>query len=309
MDHTRHTRMRTKLNLLLALALAAAACTSPAGDTTTTTTEASTTTRPPTTTQPSTTTTEAIALVANTTFHLADSGGHARRTGPFLIAVHDPGPDLGDPADNALAALVDGPPAAAEADGIGSEVPLGTSVVGIDAGSDGVATVELSSSFDDGGGSFSMLARLAQLTYTLTALDGVNSVLLMENGSVVEVFSNEGIVLDGPMVRGDFEDLLPGILVEEPAWGAPISLPTSVSGTAAAFEAVFQAQLLFGDEILFDPPFVMSSNGVGFGSFEFEVDGAVLPPADIQLRVWEFSAEDGSVINERFVPWVVAATG
>lgn len=297
--------------MAMTFVLVAAACVDTPASTTVTT--AVTTTTPPsttTTTQATTSTTsEVVPLVASTTFHFAESGGNNHRPGPFLIAVHDPGPDVGNPADNALAALLDGPPGAAVAEGITSDIPLGTAVVSIEPGSDGVAIVEMSSTFDDGGGSFSMMARLAQLTYTLTALEPIDSVLLMENGSVVEVFSSEGIVLDGPMTRADFEDLLPGILVEEPAWGSPITLPTVVSGTAAVFEATFQTQLLLDGAPVFDPPFVNSDNGVGFGNFTFEVEVSVVPPADVVLRVWEFSAEDGSVINERFVPWVVTGSG
>ena len=78
------------------------------------------------------------------------------------------------------------------------------------------------------------------------------------------MFSGEGILLDGPMERDDFQDQLPGILVESPAWGAPVSLPFEASGTAAAFEAVFQAQLIVDGNVVFDPPFVMSESGVGF---------------------------------------------
>ncbi len=201
--------------------------------------------------------------------------------------------------------MLQGPPQAASDAGITSEIPAGTMVRSLDVGSDGVALVELTQEFDDGGGSASMLGRLAQLTFTLTASDDVDSVLLMENGAVVETFSNEGIVLDGPMQRSDFEDFLPGILVEDPAWGATVALPFTASGTAAAFEAVFQMQALSGDDIVFEPPFVTTDNGVGFGAFEIIVDADVPTPGELTLRVWEFSARDGSVINERFVPLTI----
>jgi hypothetical protein len=216
------------------------------------------------------------------------------------VAVHESA-EAAVPAA-ALAALLDGPPEAAVEAGIATEIPEDTSVVSLAVGADRVATVELSPEFDDGGGSASMFGRLAQLTYTLTAFPSIDSVLLLENGTVVEVFSSEGIVLDGPMERDDFGDQLPGILVESPAWGAPVSLPFEASGTAAAFEAVFQAQLLVDGNVVFDPPFVMSENGVGFAPFSFEVDADVVPPTEAVLRVWEFSARDGSVVSERFVP-------
>jgi hypothetical protein len=234
-----------------------------------------------------------------TTFFFEDSGGNAARPGPFLVAVHESAEAV-VPAD-ALAALLDGPPAVAAEAGITTEIPDDTAVLSLAVGADRVATVELSPEFDDGGGSASMFGRLAQLTYTLTAFPSIDSVLLLENGTVVEVFSSEGIVLDGPMARDDFEDQLPGILVESPAWGAPVSLPFEAYGTAAAFEAVFQAQLLVDGNTVFEPPFVMSESGIGFAPFAFEVDADVVSPTDAVLRVWEFSAQDGSVVSERFV--------
>jgi spore germination protein GerM len=284
---------------MLALAMVLSACTD---STVSTTTAGETTSAPETTTTvvDTTTTTTAPSGEAATTYFFEDTGGNKARFGPFLVAVHDQAVGL-EPID-AVNALLDGPPSDAVDAGITTEIPVGTSVISLDIGADGVSTIELSKEFDDGGGSASMFGRLAQLTYTLTAFDDVDSVLLMANGAVVEVFSSEGILLDGPMVRDDFQDQLPGILVESPAWGAPVSLPFEASGTAAAFEAVFQAQLLVDGNAVFDPPFVMSDNGVGFASFTFEVDADVVPPSEAVLRVWEYSAEDGSVVSERFVP-------
>ncbi len=292
--------MRRFTVILATTVLVLSACTNGAEPTTTTTS----TVPDPTTTVPATPTTTPATTVPSgepvTTFFFESSGGNAARSGPFLVAVHESG-DAAVPAA-ALAALLDGPPEAAVEAGIATEIPEDTSVVSLAVGADRVATVELSPEFDDGGGSASMFGRLAQLIYTLTAFPSIDSVLLLENGTVVEVFSSEGIVLDGPMERSDFEDQLPGILVESPAWGAPVSLPFEASGTAAAFEAVFQAQLLVDGNVVFDPPFVMSENGVGFAPFSFEVDADVVPPTDAVLRVWEFSAQDGSVVSERFVP-------
>lgn len=298
--------MRT-LRILLVLVVAVAACSDSTAATTTTTTQSIATIAPPvtTTTAPEETTTAPSESVDATTFYFEAGGGNAARVGPFLVAVHDP--VVGEDPTAVLRALVDGPPAEAAAAGLTTEIPDGTTVVSLVPGADGVATVELSQEFDDGGGSATMFGRLAQLTYTLTALDGIDSVLLMENGAVVEVFSSEGIVLDGPMVREDFEDQLPGILIESPAWGAEVSLPFEVTGIAAAFEAVFQAQLLVDDDPVFDPPFVTSESGVGFADFSFEVDADVVPPTSATLRVWQFSAKDGSVTDERLVP--VSVTG
>jgi spore germination protein GerM len=292
-----------RISEILILALVLTACTDGADQATTTTLPTATTPPSSTTTVAPSTTTTVVTGEPVTTFFFEDSGGNAARSGPLLVAVYEAA-EASVPAA-ALAALLDGPPDAAADAGITTEIPDGTSLVSLEVGADRVATVELSPEFDDGGGSASMFGRLAQLTYTLTAFPAVDSVLLLENGAVVEVFSGEGIVLDGPMERDGFQDQLPGILVESPAWGAPVSLPFDASGTAAAFEAVFQAQLLVGDNVVFDPPFVMSESGVGFAPFSFAVDADVVPPTEAVLRVWEFSAQDGSVVSERFVPLTV----
>lgn len=294
------------LTLTLAIGMLVLACSDPGSTTTTGSdfiiTTTTTTSMPSTTTTGSDSTTQPETVATVTSFFFEDSGSNGARSGPFLVAVSDTVASSGDTARDAVEALLDGPPSAAEAAGITTTVPDGTSLVDVAIGGDGVATVELSGEFDDGGGSASVLGRLAQLTYTLTALEGVQSVLLMENGSVVETFSGEGVLLDGPMVRDDFLDVVPGILVESPAWGAEVSVPFEAVGVAAVFEAVFQAELLVDGDTVFSPPFVMSDNGVGWGSFAFEVDADVAPPGSAVLHVWEFSAKDGSVINERFLP-------
>ena len=294
--------MRRSTTILAATVLVLSACTDGAEPSTTTViiSDTTTTAAPVTTTTVQDTTTTAPAGDPVTTFFFEASGGNAARSGPFLVAVHESASSSVPAA--ALAALLDGPPDAATAAGISTEIPSGTTVVSLSVGSDRIATVELSQEFDDGGGSASIFGRLAQLTYTLTAFSSIDSVLLLENGSVVEVFSGEGILLDGPMERDDFQDQLPGILVESPAWGAAVSLPFEASGTAAAFEAVFQTQLIVDGNVVFEPPFVMSESGVGFAPFIFDVDADVVSPTDAVLRVWEFSAEDGSVVSERFVP-------
>ena len=50
-------------------------------------------------------------------------------------------------------------------------------------------------------------------------------------------FGSEGIVLDGPQTRVDYEDLLPSIFVDRPAFGAAIGNPARVTGNANVFEA------------------------------------------------------------------------
>lgn len=122
-------------------------------------------------------------------------------------------------------------------------IPAGTRLLGVDI-DDGVATVDLSSEFESGGGSHSMFMRLAQVVYTATQFDTVKSVRLHLDGEPVEVFSGEGIVLDKPLTRKDYEELLPPIVVETPNGIDSISGPIVVSGIANVFEANVTIRLL-----------------------------------------------------------------
>ena len=111
-----------------------------------------------------------------------------------------------------------GPTPEETAAGLGTSIPEGTTLNGLSI-ADGVATVDLSGEFDDGGGSLAMFTRLAQVVHTLTQFPTVEGVLFQLDGVPVETFSSEGIVLDGPQTREDYEDQAPPTLVETPAVG------------------------------------------------------------------------------------------
>ena len=121
-------------------------------------------------------------------------------------------------ATAAMKALLAGPSPSELASGLATSVPAGTKLLGISI-KKGVATVDLTSQYQSGGGSLSMKARLAQVVYTLTQFPTVRAVLFHLDGEPVNVFSGEGIVLDHPVGRKDYEDLLPVITVDKPAAG------------------------------------------------------------------------------------------
>jgi germination protein M len=162
--------------------------------------------------------------------------------------------------------------------GDSTAIPEGTRLLGINL-ENGVATVDLSSEFESGGGSRSMFMRLAQVVYTVTQFDTVKSVRFRLDGADVDVFSSEGIVLDKPLTRKNYEDLLPPIVVESPASGETVSSPFTVSGFANVFEANVTLRLLdaSGQELVHT--FTTATCGTGcVGTFEkalsFAVDGA-----------------------------------
>jgi hypothetical protein len=163
--------------------------------------------------------------------------------GDGLLAVrrtHSPTPTVATAAVNAL---LDGPTADERANGLTSEVPAGTKLLGI-AIRNGVATVDLTSEYQSGGGSRSMQTRLGQVVYTLTQFPTVQKVRFRLDGTPVNVFSSEGIVLDHPVGRADYADLLPAIEVTKPSEGDRVTSPVTVAGTANVFEANVTVEVL-----------------------------------------------------------------
>ena len=165
-------------------------------------------------------------------------------------------------ATAAMKALLAGPSPPELAAGLGTSVPAGTKLLGI-AIKKGVATVDLTSQYQSGGGSLSMKARLAQVVYTLTQFPTVRAVLFHLDGDPVNVFSGEGIVLDHPVGRADYEDLLPVIAVDKPVAGARVSSPVDVSGSANVFEANVTVKVLDQNGKVVGHTFTTATCGTG----------------------------------------------
>jgi germination protein M len=196
--------------------------------------------------------------------------------GNELVAVrrtHRPTPRV---ATAAIEALLAGPTAQEQASGLDSAVPGGTRLLGI-AIRGGVATVDLTSEYQSGGGSRSMQTRLGQVVYTLTQFPTVQKVRFRLDGTPVNVFSSEGIVLDHPVGRADYADLLPAIEVAKPVEGARVTSPVSVAGTANVFEANVTVEVLDEAGKVVGKTFTTATCGTGCrGSYSvpvrFEVD-------------------------------------
>jgi germination protein M len=176
-------------------------------------------------------------------------------------------------------------------------IPDGTRLLGLSIAG-GVATVNLSREFETGGGSASILGRLAQVVYTLTQFSTVDSVRFQLDGRPVTVFSGEGVILDHPVGREDYQDQLPAIFVDRPAWGASLGNPGTVTGLANVFEAAFQVQLLDGAGRTLDEEMVMATCGTGcWGTFKTTLSYDVTKAQWGTLRVFNFSAKDGAPEN------------
>jgi len=202
----------------------------------------------------------------------------------------------------ALAALLTGPTPQEAAWGFTTEIPAGTQLRDL-AIADGIATVDLSSPFTSGGGSFSMRARVAQVVFTLTQFPTVQAVRFRIDGQPVTTIGGEGVVVDPPPGRAAFEDLLPLIFVEAPGPGERVRSPLRVTGSANTFEATFMVRLRTADgTVLYEGPAMATSGSGTRGTFDLTLSFEVAEPVDGTLRLWEYSARDGSEINVVEIP-------
>lgn len=107
-----------------------------------------------------------------------------------------------DAARAAVEALAAGPTAAEAARGLASEVPPGTDVRSVRWAGD-VLVVDLDAAVAAGGGTASMIGRIAQLTYTLTQPRGVSAVEVRVDGRALEAWGGEGVMVAWPWRRPD----------------------------------------------------------------------------------------------------------
>ena len=218
---------------------------------------------------------------------------------PYLFDV----PKSPAVATAAMNALLAG--SAVQRDGyapIFTAIPAGTKLLGLSIDR-GVATVDLSGEFASGGGSASSRYRLAQVTYTLTQFPTVSSVQFKVDGETVSVFGSEGIVLDGPQARDDFEDQLPAIFVDRPAFGAAFANLAHVTGNSNVFEATSITTLLDGTGRVIAEEVVTATCGTGCrGMFDIMLAYNVGRAQWGTLRVYTNSAVDGSPQDVREYP-------
>jgi germination protein M len=205
-------------------------------------------------------------------------------------------------ATAAMRELLAGPHPADASTGLTSAIPKATRLLGINI-SGGTATVDLSGAFAGGGGSLSMTARLAQVTFTLTQFPTINSVLFHLDGKTVGRFDGEGILLTHPATRSRFASLEPAILVESPGRGWAVSSPVIVSGTANVFEAQFEAEIIDNAGHVIAEQHIQATSGTGVrGSFQARIVFPVTASGPAKLTVFDRSAKDGSRIDVVSIP-------
>ncbi|MCO1594379.1 GerMN domain-containing protein [Micromonospora sp. RHAY321] len=203
-----------------------------------------------------------------------------RRTRPGTVAT----------SRLALTELAAGPTPAESATGLVTLLPAGVEVTRI---TDGVATLPPVPSPDDPAEHRRL--REAQVVWTLTQFPTVRQVRFG----------------DGPPVgRGDYDDLLPPIVVTGPGVGERVDAPLTVTGTADVFEATVSVRVLdaAGREVA--TGFGTASCGSGCrGTYRVVVGWRTAREQRGTIEVYEVSARDGSRINTVSVPVTLAPAG
>ncbi|WP_427165312.1 GerMN domain-containing protein [Streptomyces sp. C1-1] len=268
----------------------------PAPSTPSTSTAPGTTTRAPSTSGGTGTGTGTAAKQISTAVYFL----HGEHVSPAPRTVTAPATATG-----AVRALLAGPSGYERSHGRTTAIPSGTTLHSVVI-RDHVATVDLSGRYDDGGGSLSMRARLAQVVFTATRFPSVHSVRFELDGKPVKYFGGEGIVLNGPVGRADFEDVTPAVLMESPVIGNSVHTPLRVWGSANTFEAVFRLKVTDTTGRTCADVRVQATSGTGTrGTFDvvFPYKAARTGPG--LLTAYYLSAKDGRPVTVDTVPLTV----
>ena len=204
----------------------------------------------------------------------------------------------------ALDRMLAGPSAAEYAAGLRSRIPATTTVHGVRI-SAGIATVDLSSSFESAASPPAMPLRIAQVVYTLTQFPTVTGVRFAINGQGVTVVG--GVPVQSPQTRAMYSGYLPAITVRSPVIGVRLTSPVTVSGTADVFEATVSVRILdsAGHEVA--RTFTTASCGTGCrGDYSVTVSYPVPRTQPGTIEVFESSAKDGLPINVQLIPVTLA---
>lgn len=288
--------VRTQPAVLLAVAvlLLVASCGRGDGGSATTTSATPSTLPAASTTSTSSTSLPPATSTSGPSTTTAPAGGEVVRvwflSGEHLTPAYRPGRS----DEDALTGLLDGPVASDARAGVTptTAVPEGTPLRSVSVSGD-TATVDLGRKFESGGGSLSMMARLAQVVYTATE-QGAERVVLLLDGEPVESIGGEGIIVTPYLERDDFLDLKSRVMVDEPAPGQTITSPFWVHGENTTFENNVQIELRAAEGQVLVHTFtdgtgpIMDAEGKPvWGPFEASVGFSPVEPGDAELWVYE----------------------
>ena len=158
--------------------------------------------------------------------------------GNQLVAVERTGTANLSEAEIVVRALLSGPTNAELERDFTTAIPEHIELIGVSVDS-GVAEVDfttLTSERFDNAELDVYLLRLAQVVYSLTELDAVDSVLILDSGQPVTLFNQDGDEIEGPVARGRFDRFHPRSKLGNPKSTGPLRLDVQGPEEAATPE-------------------------------------------------------------------------
>lgn len=185
-----------------------------------------------------------------------------------------------------VSALLAGP-RSTDSPGLTTSIPSGTALRNVHITGD-LATVDMNSQFESGGGSLSMVTRIAQVIFTLTEIDGVKRVSFALDGTPATYIGGEGIDVSSPLGRNDFLGSKPFILASQPLPGQVITSPLRIVGENSTFENNVEISLRTSDGRV-----LVSTFATGTGPIHDAAGQPVWGPFETSLDFYAGSATTG----------------
>lgn len=121
-----------------------------------------------------------------------------------LVGVNREVPQ-GSGVDGLLRALESAPSHHEAERGLGSSLPTGGGQLRITI-SDGIATVTVPAAYQSLG-LVQQIFAVAQIVYTVTSIDGIDSVVLAQTGHAIDVPTGSGVLSSKPVTRSDYSSI------------------------------------------------------------------------------------------------------
>ncbi|HEX5250038.1 MAG TPA: GerMN domain-containing protein [Gaiellales bacterium] len=146
-----------------------------------------------------------------------------------LFQVSRPMTPGGDLQIAALRALLAGPTAAEQADGVTSAVPPHTQLLGLGHRA-GVATVDMSAELGQGTSAAAARLMLAQLVYTVAQAAPIHAMHLKLDDAPASALPGSGVVVPATLTRTRYKSLVPLVQIAGPSALSTAFSPVEVSG-------------------------------------------------------------------------------
>lgn len=203
----------------------------------------------------------------------------------------------------AIEALIDGPNAIDQLSGLTSAIPDGTTLLAVDLDpATKTASVNFSEAFAPGGAGVPITV-MAQVVYTVTQFDGIEQASIAVAGSPITMLDGDGIALDGPATRANYDRTTPLIFLESPAPGDTIGNTVRLWGTANTFEGTFQAEIRSADGTVLVSQVVTATSGNGVrGTFDVTLSFNPGEATNGTVAVFERSERSGRADTNVEIP-------